>query len=265
MSTSNFCPKVLFCTAALVVASSLSAQDPAPAAPLLAEAFSPKYILKTNLVGLGMSSINLNFEVKTSPFTSAGLLTGYKLESTFTVDAVADWSDDQMTYTGEVTPQGVFVNPYFRYYPSGSMTGFYVEGFLRYYSYTFLVPYDYDKNGSTISANLDGTANGFGGGLAIGGQFALAPRLFLDIYGGMGVGSGDIHMETNDPNLDAQDYQNIKRNIEENRDKTDVTILFLDTTIKSIEADANATSAWADINNELFPLMRGGVAIGWAF
>lgn len=265
MRASNSIPKVLFSMVALMAATTVVGQDPSPAAPLLAEAFSPKYILKTNLVGLGLSSINLNFEVKTSPFTSAGLLTGYKVESTFRVDGVADLSDDQMTYTGEVSPQGVFVNPYFRYYPSGSMTGFYVEAFLRYYSYTFLVPYDYDKNGSNIRANLDGTANGFGGGLTIGGQFALAPRLFLDIYGGMGVGSGDIHMETNDPNLDAQDYQNIKKNIEDNRDDADVTILFLGNTIKGLEADANATSAWADINNELFPLMRGGIAIGWAF
>lgn len=265
MRTPNSLRKLSLSTLALVFASTVFAQDPAPAASAVQNAFSPKYILKTNLVALGMSSINLNYEIKTSPFTSAGLLTGYKVSSTFTVDAVGNLSDDQMTYTGEITPKGVFVNPYFRYYTSGSMTGFYLEAFVRYYNYTFLVPYDYEKNGSNIRANLDGSANGFGGGLALGGQFKLAPHLYLDIYGGMGVGSGDIHMETNDPNLDAQDYQNIKKNIEENRDDADVTILFLDRTIKSLDANANSTSAWADINNQLFPLMRGGIALGWAF
>ncbi|MEZ4758875.1 MAG: hypothetical protein R2810_03680 [Flavobacteriales bacterium] len=85
------------------------------------------------------------------------------------------------TYTGDITPKGSFVNPYFRFYTSGALTGFYLEGFLRYYNYTYLVPYDYEKNESTIRANLDGTADGFGGGLP-GGQFALAPRLYLDVF-----------------------------------------------------------------------------------
>ena len=266
MKTLNVLPKALLFALTILIATLAGAQDAAPAAALAKSAFSSKYILKTNLVALGMTSINLNYEIKTSPATSAGLLTGYKLKSTYTLDAVGNLSDDQMTYTGEITPEGVFVNPYFRYYTSGkAMTGFYIEAFLRYYNYTFLVPYDYDKDGSTISANLDGSANGFGGGFAVGGQFELAPRLFLDIYGGMGVGSGDVHMQTNDPNLDAQDYQNIKKNIEENRDEAEVEILFLGRTIDSLEAYANSTSAWADINNELFPLMRGGVCIGWGF
>ena len=115
MKTSNVLTKVFQFTLTVLIATVTVAQDAAPAAALAKGAFSSKYILKTNLVGLGMASINLNYEVKTSPFTSAGLLTGYKLKSTYTLDAVGNLSDDQMTYTGEITPEGVFVNPYSRY------------------------------------------------------------------------------------------------------------------------------------------------------
>lgn len=231
----------------------------------LKEAFPAKYILKTNLVGLAMYSINLNYEVKTSPRTSAGLLTGYKIPSTITVKAVGELDGDRMDYTGEITPKGFFLNPYFRFYTRKAMTGFYLEGFLRYYNFNYLVPYDYDKDGRNINANLDGQAVGFGGGLAIGGQFALAQRVFMDIYGGFGVANGNIHLETNDPNLDAQDYQDIKRNIEENRDDAEVEIFLLGRIIDDIDADADANHAWADINNQLFPIFRGGITIGYAF
>jgi hypothetical protein len=232
---------------------------------LLDEAFGAKYIVKTNLVGLALYSINANYEYKTGPNTSVGLLGGYKLPSTITVDAIGELDGENQTYTGEIEPKGYFINPYFRAYPSGAMTGFYVEAFLRYYDFKYKVPYDYTKDGQEIRANLDGDASAVGGGLAIGGQFALAERLFLDINTGFGVASGNIHLETNDPNLDAEDYQDIKQTIEENRDDADIQIFLLGDIITNIEADADENSAWADIKGQLFPVFRGGISIGYAF
>jgi len=162
-------------------------------------------------------------------------------------------------------PKGFFVNPYFRMYPSGAMDGFYVEVFSRYYNFNYLVPYDYEKDGQIISANLDGEAKGFGGGLAIGGQFTLGQRVFMDIGLGFGIANGNIHLETNDPELDAQDYADIKRNIEENRDDAEVEIFLLGQVLENIEADADENSAWADIENQLFPIIRGGISIGYSF
>ncbi len=145
------------------------------------------------------------------------------------------------------------------------MTGFYLEAFTRYYNYTFGVPYDYDKNDRRIRANLDGSATGFGGGLGLGVQLALAKRLYLDINSGFGMASGSVHLETNDPNLDAADYQKIKRNIENNVDDADIQILFLGNTISGLEANASSNSAWGDIKNKAFPITRFGIAIGYAF
>jgi len=246
----------------LVLIPSTQAQDVTKA---LDAAFSPKSIVKINLVGYSMLSINANYEYKVGPKTSVGLLGGYKIPSTFTLNAIGDLDDETMTYTGEITPEGLFLNPYFRFYTGKAMKGFYLEAFTRYYNYTYEVPYDYNKNGGIIKAALDGTATGMGGGLGLGVQLELGPRIYLDINTGFGVGSGDLHVETSDPNLDAVDYQKIKKNIEDNAETADVRVMFLGNTLDGLVAGSNESSAWADINGELFPLIRGGIAIGFAF
>ena len=172
---------------------------------------------------------------------------------------------ERQKYEGVIEPQGIFLNPYFRVYPSEALTGFYIELFTRYYDYDFLLPYEYTKDTREINANLDGNAKAFGGGIAFGGQFELGPRVFLDVFAGFGIASGDVHLQTNDPNLDAEDYLDIKRNIDENASDADIQIFLLDSIFESIVADANETSAWADITNELFPLTRGGISIGYGF
>ena len=138
----------------------LHAQDAAPVANAL---FSPKSILKTNLAGYALLTVSANYEYKTGPKTSVGLLAGYKLPSTIHVEAIGELDGQNQTYTGDVEPEGFFVNPYFRFYTGAAMKGFYLEAFARYYDYTFLLPYDYDKDGQIIRANADGTANGMGG------------------------------------------------------------------------------------------------------
>jgi hypothetical protein len=254
--------KLVLCLSLVLSGTVSQAQEPAA---VVNQVFAPRRIIKVNLVGYAMLSINANYEQKVGARTSVGLLAGYKIPSFYTVDAIGNLDGENQTYTGEIEPKGLFINPYFRYYTGKALTGFYLEAFTRYYDYTFLLPYDYVKNGQNIRANMDGTASGFGGGLGLGVQFKLAPRIYLDINGGLGVASGNVHMETHDPNLDASDYQTIKRNIEQYQEDADVRIAFMDKTISSLVAGANETSAWADIENELFPIMRGGIAIGFAF
>lgn len=255
--------KYLLLSCSLLIPAASFAQE--PAAQVASAILGPRSVVKTNLVGLALLSVNANYEYKVGPNTSVGLLAGYKVESTFTLNAIGNIDGEDQTYTGDITPKGSFVNPYFRFYTSGALTGFYLEGFLRYYNYTYLVPYDYEKNESTIRANLDGTADGFGGGLALGGQFALAPRLYLDVFAGFGIASGNMHVETNDPNLDAADYAKIGKTIEDNAATADVRVMFLGNTLDGLVAGSNDNSAWADIEGELFPIIRSGVCIGWAF
>lgn len=235
------------------------------ATSLASDVFSPRRIVKTNLAGYALLVVNANYEQKVGLKTSVGLMGGYKLPSTIHVDAIGELDGENQTYSGDVEPQGLFLNPYFRFYTGETFKGFYIEAFGRYYDYTFLVPYDYEKNGGTINANLDGTAKGMGGGLAIGVQIELGPRVYLDINGGYGYGSGDIHVETNDPNLDAADYASIAHNIEQHEEDADVKVMLLDNVLTGVDADANASSAWADIEGRMFPIIRAGVAIGFAF
>jgi hypothetical protein len=255
--------KLMLGTALLLASSHIHAQD---AGTVASAVFSPRAILKTNLVGYAWLSANLNYEYKAGLNTSVGLLAGYKIPSVIHISALGDLKGDQQTYTGDIEPQGLFVNPYFRFYVGQqALKGFYLEAFARYFNYTFLVPYDYEKNGRNIRANLDGTANGMGGGLALGVQFPVAPRVYLDIHAGYGMGSGDIHVETNDPNLDAADYQKIKSNIEKYEDDADVQIFVLESVLNNLDAEANANSAWADVKGATFPILRGGISVGFAF
>jgi len=254
--------KLLIASLAMLAAPLLHAQD---AANLASELFSPRRIVKTNLAGYAFLSVSANYEQKTGRKTSVGLMGGYKLPSVIKVKAIGDLDGERQTYTGDVEPKGLFMNPYFRYYTKETFKGFYVEAFVRYFNYSFLVPYDYDKNGRNIQANLDGTASAIGGGLALGVQFPVAPRVYLDLNLGYGMAVGDVYLETNDPNLELEDYQTIKRNIENYQNDADVQVFLLKDILTDPSAYASDTKAWADFSDKVFPLVRGGISIGYAF
>ncbi|MBK9176839.1 MAG: DUF3575 domain-containing protein [Flavobacteriales bacterium] len=222
-------------------------------------------MIKTNLAGYALLSVGANYEQKVGLKTTVGLLAGYKLPSTIHVEAVGNLDGERQTYTGDVEPQGLFINPYFRFYPKEAFKCFYIEAFTRYFNYTFLVPYEYEKNGGIINANLDGKASAFGGGLGLGVQFAIAPRVFLDFNAGFGMAVGNVHLETNDPNLELEDYLIIKHNIEQYQDDADVQVFMLGDILTDPKAEATSSKAWADFDNKLFPIMRGGISIGYAF
>lgn len=254
--------KKLIIGAALVLAPALLSAQGAPAVGAL---FAPKRIIKTNLAGYPFLSVSANYEQKTGLKTSVGLLAGYKLPTVIRVEAIGELDGERQTYTGDVEPKGLFITPYFRYYTRETFKGFYVEAFLRYFNYDFLVPYDYDKNGRNIRANLDGQASAFGGGLGLGVQVPMGPRVFLDFNLGYGMGIGNVHLETNDPNLELEDYRTIKRNIEQYQDDADVQVFILGDILTDPKAYATDTKAWADFENKLFPMLRGGISLGFAF
>lgn len=252
---------LLILGALLVGAPCLHAQE-----AVVAELFSPRRIIKTNLAGYAGLAVNLNYEQKIGGKTTIGLLGGYKLPSTIKVEAIGDLDGERQRYTGEVEPSGPFVNPYFRFYPRKAFHGFYLELFLRYFSYDFTLPYDYTTNdGRRIEGAMDGNASAFGGGLGLGAQFMLAPRLYMDIHAGAGVASGNVHLETNDPDLTLADYITIKQNIENYEDDADVQVFMLGDILKDPTAGASTTQAWGDFEGKLFPILRGGISIGYAF
>jgi hypothetical protein len=234
----------------------------------IAQVSGPRNIIKTDLTAYVpskynlISSINLNYEFKINEKFSVGAVGGTLLSSAHELGATGTSGADKLSYKGEITPSGYFINPYGRFYTKEAMTGFYLELFTRYYNYDFQIPYDYEKNNGTITANADANASAFGGGIVIGSQVALGKMFVLDFYAGAGMGLGKFHAETNDPNLDEQDYADIKQemaNIE------NVEIIFVGNAIKNMTYDANSTSAWADISNIAVPMLRAGISFGVAF
>lgn len=224
-------------------------------------------VAKTNLLGYGLAAvdlitINANFEYKIAPKLSVGIVGAIKPATTMTLEASGQTSDDNLQYTGEITPKGFSVTPYFRMYSKEALKGFYFEIFTRYYSYNFEIPYDYEKNGSNIRAYANGNANAFGGGVVIGTQVPLGQMFVLDFFGGIGMGVGNAHAETDDPNLDAQDFADIKAEMDQLQN---VEIAIVGNVIKNMTYDANETSAWADINGFPVPMLRGGISFGIIF
>ena len=123
----------------------------------------------------------------------------------------------------------------------------------------------FDELIDTIRANLDGTASAMGGGLGVGVQFELGPRVYLDLNAGYGMAMGDAYIRTSDPNLEPEDYVIIKENIEKYEDDADVQVFILGDVLTDPEAYAYEDYAEAYFRNKVFPIVRGGITIGFAF
>lgn len=260
---------LLFST--LLFACGVYAQTATTAATTAVSAIlGPRNVVKTNLAAYyPLTTANIYYEFKAGQNISVGTGFGYKIPQSFELTGIADLAedDDDFTWTGDIKPEGLYVNPYVRYYPKGAITGFYFEAFVRYYKYTFTAPYDYEKNNVTIFEDADGEADGFGGGLMIGNQFALGPTMVLDIFAGFGMASGSTHIQTpGNTQLDEADFADIAQEIQDNADaNTSLDIPFLGTLVNEIKAGSNNSAAWADIDNVPFPILRFGIVLGAAF
>ena len=87
----------------------------------------------------------------------------------------------------------------------------------------------------------------------------------MDLNLGYGMAVGNAHLETNDPNLELEDYQTIQRNIEKYQDDEDLQVFILGDILTDPKAGSTDTKAWADFENKVFAIMRGGISIGYAF
>ncbi|MBR9859258.1 DUF3575 domain-containing protein [bacterium] len=222
----------------------------------------PRNIIKTNLISDAFLIINLNYELKISNSYSVGMIAGVMPERTYSLDASAFNNDgDDIAYSGEISPSGVFVSPYIRKYFKGAMTGFYMELFTKYYNYGFEIPYDYEKNNSTVMTAAVGKASAIGGGLSAGTQISLGKLFVLDFYAGLGLGYATARAETNDPQLDAQDYADIK---EEMQGISDVEVSYGDFIISNLEYDATSDMAWIQ-SKTVVPMLKAGISFGIVF
>lgn len=262
----NLTVSVVITAISVLFVNPLAAQDEEVASAVARSFTTPTHIIKTNLPAYGLGSVNLNYEYRLGQKTSLGLMGNYSLSNTeISVSAAADLSSGKQEYDGSFRIQnGINVTPYFRWYPKESLTGFYLEGFVRYFDFSFDLPYEYDKEDQTVMATAAGTADGIGGGIALGWQFHVAKRWFLDVGFGSGVATGKIQIVTSEDNLDAADYQEIKESIEANRD-AEVDIPLLNGLYESMEVDANDESAWVHFNNVLIPIARGCISVGYTF
>lgn len=230
-------------------------------------AFSQDNVVKLNLFGLGFLSPNVSYERVLSDNTAltVGLSGTLGFKRTITGSATtSSGQTESRDADGRFT--GFSITPGFRYYTAGDAPeGFYLEPFLRYFSYKISVEdYNYERDlpgaGSEIVlVDGDGTLKAFGGGLIIGRQWIVADNFAIDLNGGFGLASGNLEFSTEDEDLTAEEFADIKSEIE--NDLSDTSVGFLD----DVVVTATDESATINLDKALLPIIRFGLSLGYYF
>ncbi|QIX61020.1 DUF3575 domain-containing protein [Hymenobacter lutimineralis] len=95
---------------------------------------------------------------------------------------------------GDTKFSGFGLTPEYRFYLSGeALDGFYVGPYLRYQSFSLTNTYE-DNTGNKEEDKA--TLSTFGGGIAVGRQWAFKKRITLDPFLGLGYNAGSLDVES---------------------------------------------------------------------
>lgn len=223
------------------------------------------HVIKTNLLGLAYKSINLGYEFKIESNVSVGLNSEYRVPGSVNLYILSDRiGTDEISYSGDIQLDGIGVTPYFRYYTRQALNGIYLQPFFRYLNYSFELPYEYDIDNELKNGATNGNLKGIGGGITSGIQLQLWDHIVIDCYFGFGLISGNVSAFASYPGLEESDYKFAKDAIDDLKEEGS-DIIFWGKLLEKIEAGSDATSAWVDIENGLFPSIKVGILIGYSF
>src|SRR5690554_187933 len=151
-------------------------------------------MVKLNVLPLTFGSISADYERVISSKTTIGLnLTLMPKRKTPMLGIFESLIDDEAaTNQFKNAKIGTFsVSPQVRFYLGKSAyRGFYVAPFLRYASHSLEIPVEYIYENQEESVVIDGSINAFSGGIALGAQWQLSEKIYLDwtivgpLYGG---------------------------------------------------------------------------------
>jgi len=215
--------------------------------------FAQDNVAKIGLFGLATKTINLKYERVLNEKSSANLNLSFRIPGGLPLGlTVNDLVDGEIT--GDVRLNGINIAPEYRMYTKGDAPrGFYFAPYLQYSSTAL-----------TYAGKLDGfdtdsklSYSNFGVGIQLGAQWLIQDKVSIDwTFFGLGVGSHRVkaRYESDDPNINFQD---ILTDIE--TDVDDIPIV----------GDRFEFEAGADYGegktNFIFPLLRSGLTIGFAF
>jgi len=230
-----------------------------------------KNVVTLNLTSLGFSNLSLRYERRLKGKLSVGIGGGYLLSgllpNVVPVDGIIGGNEfGVQTATGSFS--GFNATPELRFYPfskRGAPYGFYLSLFGRYFNYSWDVPYVSvpDPNtGETLSANARIGLTGMGGGTTLGAQFLIKDFIVIDwFFIGGGVAPATISGEVSSPDItdDLAYYENVGQDLETfYGDLPGISGT-------NLEVDVEPGKASVSVGNQLWPIIRVGIAIGVAF
>jgi len=219
--------------------------------------------IKVNLLALPVRTASLQYERLLSPRFSLAVSTnitprgalplrGYFSQFVDAEDTISNTILDESRVSAfSLTPEARY---YFGRQPG---SGFYLGGFLRVSTSSFTAAYTYvSSEGDVYPISGRASSTGFGGGLLLGAQFNLGPRVVLDWWAlGAGVSTTRVKFSasTNLQSVDAEDRAEAERRLEEAE-------IFGRTFDVTVTGDGGTASGRFPV-----PVLRTGLALGFRF
>lgn len=229
-----------------------------------------KNIVKTNLSSLALNNYSLTYERMLTRKISASL--GWRFMPKTQMDQTAltkevmnhveDGDGEISEQLGNLNASGNAITAEFRIYTGSrpGAKGFYAGVYGRYSSFKFDFPYDFDMEmGGTKRVPFNAKANGIGAGVILGGQFAIAKRVMVDLFivgGHYGSFKGNVEGLTDLSQLSAQDKEDLKDDLESLVQIGDK---------KNITATVQNDGIRADIDMPFIGVRGLGLTVGFAF
>lgn len=158
-----------------------------------------KNMVKWNVLGLTSSTISLQYERLIAPKTSiAANINIMPKRSIPFFGTVEDIVKDKgaIDILKDVKMNAFSFTPEVRFYVGKQgMRGFYIAPFIRYDRFSIDIPVDYIYNNQIEYVTINGSVDGFSGGLAFGAQWRLASQWYLDVTfvgASYGFASGEL-------------------------------------------------------------------------
>ncbi len=174
----------------------------------------------------------------------------------FDLDSVA--ATESGTFETLDLNSGFSFTPQVRFYlgNSGAPTGFYLNPWLRFFTYKFASDVKWEEPAGVSDITAEATYGGFGGGFSIGWQWLLGESVVIDWNMGLGVLPSRIGLSGSVSGPLATDVQDFIDEV--NQGLTDAPLI-------NGQIDGSSEGIDGMTNYFTMPVFRSNLSIGYAF
>lgn len=223
-------------------------------------------IVKVNLASLALNNYAVSYERlvgrKISVTGSFRYMPKIKFTNTLLGKTILDIADEDGKDLEALATSNTAITAGVRFYTGNraGAKGIYAEIYGRYGNFKLDYDYSFTSNGKDYRMLIHGNANGFGGGLLIGGQFTVMKNLFIDIYI---VGA---HYGKTTGNIDGISDLRSMTPAERKNMQDDINDIAGDILTKDfIKAEVNENGVKGKLDGPFIGARALGISIGWGF